>query len=108
MTCGVVCLRVGTFVDFCCLFIMLFCCCTLGGVGVSGEIICNLVSDWLGMSGVIFSPSFGAALMGGTVGATVMGGVVTLGKDGATLGGDTVCCCGAVVGTCCCGLKVAR
>ena len=94
MTCGVVCLRGGTFVAFCCLFIMLFCCCTLGGVGVSGEIICNLVSDWLGMGGVMLSCSGGAALMGGAVGATVMGGVVTLVKDRATLGGETVCCCG--------------
>ena len=30
--------------------------------------------------------------MGGAVGATVMGGVVTLGKDGATLGGETGGC----------------
>ena len=107
MTCGVIYLRVGTFFDFCCLFIVLFHCCTLGGVGVSCEIKWNLVSDRLGMGGVILSRSGGTALMGGDVVATVMGGVVTLGKDGATLGGDTVCCCGAVVGTCCCGWKVA-
>ena len=93
MTCGVVCLRGGTFVAFCCLFIMLFCCCTLGGVGISGEIICSLVSDWIGMGGVIFSRSGGAAFTGGDVGATVMGGFVTLGKDGATLGGETGSCC---------------
>ena len=107
MICGVIYLRVGTFFDFCCLFIVLFHCCTLGGVGISGEIICSLVSDWIGMGGVMLSRSGGATLMGGAVGATVMGGVITLGKDGATLAGDTFCCCGAVVGTCCCGWKVA-
>ena len=98
MTCGVICLRGGTVVAFCCLFIMLFSCCTLGGVGVYGEIICNLVSDWIGMGGVMLSR------LGG---ATVMGGVVTLGKYGANLGGETVCCCGSFVGTCCCVWKVA-
>ena len=108
MTCGFICLRGGTFVAFCCLFIMLFLCYTLGGVGISGEIICNLVSDWLGMGGVMLSFLGGATLMGGAVGATVMGGVSTLGKYGATLGGETFCCCGDVVGTCCCGWKVAH
>ena len=73
---------------------MMFSCCTLGGVGVSSEIICNLVSDWLGMGGVMLSCSGGDDLLCGAVGATVMGGVVTLGKDGATLGGETVFCCG--------------
>ena len=80
----------------CCLFflfIMLFRCCTLGDVGVSGVIICNLVSDWLGMGGVMLSPLGGDALMGVAFGATVMGGVVTLEKDGATLGGETGSCC---------------
>ena len=105
---GVVCLRGGTLVAFCCLFIVLFRCCTLGGVGVSGEIICNLVSDWLGIGGVMLTRTGGATMMGGAVGATVMGGVITLGTDGATLGGETICCCGAVVGTCCCGLRLAR
>ena len=108
MTCGVVCLRGGTFVAFCCLFIMLFYYCTLGGVGVSGEIICSLVSDWIGGGGVMLSRSGVAALMGGAVGATVMGGVVTLGKDGATLCGEIVCCRGADVRTCCCGWKLER
>ena len=70
--------------------------------------MCNLLSDWLGGSGVMISHSGGAALMGGDVGATVMGGVATLGKDGVTLGGETVCYFGAVVGTCCCGWNVAR
>ena len=87
---------------------MLFRCCTLVGVGVSGEIICNLVSEWLGMGGVMLSRLVGAALMSGAVGATVRNGVVTLGKDWSTLGGETVFWCGAVVGTCCCGCKVAR
>ena len=108
MTCGVVCLRGGTLVAFCCLFIMLFRCCTLGGVGVSGGIIFSLVSDWLGMGGVMLSRSGVATVMGGAVGATVMGGVITLGKDGATLGGEKFCSCGAVVESCCCGWKVAR
>ena len=82
---------------------MLFYCCTLGGVGVSGEIICNLVSEWLVMGGLMLSCLGGATFMGGAVGAIVMGGAVTLGKDGATLGGEKCCCCGAFVGTCCCG-----
>ena len=91
-----------------CLFVMLFCCFTLGGVGISGGIICNLLSDWLGGGGVMLSFSGVAAFMGGAVGATMTGGVVTLGKDGATLGGETVCCCGAIVGTCCCGWNMAH
>ena len=62
-------------------------------MGVSGGIICNLLSDWLGGGGVMFSRSGVAALMGGAVGDTVMGCVVTLGKDGATLGGETGSCC---------------
>ena len=82
---------------------MMVCCCILGGVGVSGAIICNLLSDWIGMGGVMLSRSGVAALIAGAVGATVMGGVINLGKDGATLGGETVCCCGTNVGTCCCG-----
>ena len=60
-------------------------------MGVSGKIICSLVSNWLGMGGVMLSRSGGATLMGGAVGATVMGGVITLGKDGATLGGEKFC-----------------
>ena len=104
MICGVIFLRGGTFVAF----YWLFCCCTLGGVGVSGGIICNLLSDCIGRGGVMLSRSGVAALMGGAVGATVMSGVVTLGKYGATLGGETGSCCGAVVGTCCCGWNVAR
>ena len=94
-------------VSFCYLFIMLFRCCTFGGVGVSGEIKCSLVSDWLGMCGLILTRLGVATVMGGAVGATMMGGVITLGKYGATLGGETFFCCGAVVGTCCCGWRVA-
>ena len=49
-----------------------------------------------------------AAVMGGTFGVTVMGGIVTLGNDGATLGGETGSCFDASVGTCCCVWTVAR
>ena len=61
-------------------------------MGLSGGIICNLLSDWLGGGGVMLSRSGVAALMGGAVGATVMGGVVNLEKDGSTLGGETGRC----------------
>ena len=108
MKSGVISLRGGTFLAFCCLFIMLFCCCNLGGVGASCEIIFNLVSAWRGMGGVMLSRLGGAALMDGDVDSTVMGGVITLGKDWSTLGDEPVFCCGAVVGTCCCGWEVAR
>ena len=47
------------------------------------------------------------AVMGGTFGVTVMGGIVTLGNDGANLGGETGRCFNASVGTCCCGWSVA-
>ena len=63
-------------------------------MGVSGGIICNLLSEWLGGGGVMLSRLSVAALMGGAVGATVMIVVVTLGKYGATLGGETGRCCG--------------
>ena len=66
-------------------------------MGVSGGIICTLLSDWIGGGGVMLSRLGVAALMGGAVGATVMGGVVALGKDGATLGGDTGSCCDWIV-----------
>ena len=49
-----------------------------------------------------------ADVMGGTFGVTVMGGIVTLGNDGATLGGKTGRCCDAFVKTCCCSWTVAR
>ena len=70
---------------------------TLGGVGVSGGIICTLFSDWFGRGGVKFSWSVVA----------VMGGIFTLGNFGATLGGETGGCFVASVGTCCCGWTVA-
>ena len=73
-------------------------CFTLGGVGVSGGIICTLLSDWLGGGGVMLSWSGVAALMGGTFGVTVMGGIVTLGNNGATLGGETGSCFDAFEG----------
>ena len=49
-----------------------------------------------------------SAVMGGTFGVTVMGGIVTLGTNGATLGGEIVIYFDASVGTCCCGWTVAR
>ena len=49
-----------------------------------------------------------ADVMGGTFGVTVMGGIVTLGNDGATLGGETVICFNASLGTFCCVWKVAH
>ena len=73
---------------------------TLVGVGVSGGIICTLLSDWLGGGGVILSRSGVTALMGGTFGVTVMCGIVTLGNYGATLGGETGSYFDAFVGTC--------
>ena len=76
MICGVICLRGSTFVAFC----WQFCCFILGVVGISGGIICNLLSDWIGGGGVMFSRLGVTALMGVAVGATVMGGVVTLEK----------------------------
>ena len=89
MICGVICLRGGTFFDFCWRFF----CFALGGVGLSGGIIWNLLSDCLSWGGVMLSRSGVSALMGGAVGATVMGGIFTLGKDGSTLGGETCSCC---------------
>ena len=85
-----------------------FLCSTLGGVGVSSGIVCTLLSDWLGGGGVMLSWSGVAAVMGGTFGVTVIGGIVTLVNDGATLGGDTSSCFDAFVGTCCCGWTVER
>ena len=49
-----------------------------------------------------------AAVMGGTFGVTVMGGIVTLGNNGATLGGETGSCFDVFVGTFCFGWTVAR
>ena len=71
---------------------------TLGGVGVSGGIVCTLFSDWFGGGGVILSRSVVA----------LMGVIFTLGNFGATLGGEPGSCFDASVGTCCCGWTVAR
>ena len=77
-------------------------------MGASGGIVCTLLSDWFGGVGVMLSRSGVAAVMGGTFGVTVIGVIVTLGNNGATLGGDTGSCFDAFVGTCCCGWTVAR
>ena len=50
---------------------------TLGGVGVSGGIICTLFSDWF----------YGCGLKLSRSGVAVMGCIFTLGNFGATLGG---------------------
>ena len=91
---GVFGLRGIAFVASCCRFL----CYTLGGVGVSGGIVCTLFSDLFGRGGVMLSRS----------GVAVMGGIFTLGNFGATLGGETGSCFDASVGNCCCGLTVAR
>ena len=71
---------------------------TLGGVGVSGGVVCTLLSDWFGGGGVMISRSDVA----------VMGGIFTLCNFGATLGGETGSCFDASMGTYCCGWTVAR
>ena len=76
-----------------------FLCSILGGAGVSGGIVCTLLSDWYDRGGVILSWSGVAAVIGGTFGVTVMGRIVTLETDGDTLGGDTGRCFNASVGT---------
>ena len=90
---GIFGLRGSVFVASCWWFLFS----TLGGVGVSSGIICTLFSDWFGGCGVKLSRS----------GVAVMGGISTLGNFGATLGGETVGCFVASVGTCCCGWTVA-
>ena len=99
---GVIGLRGSAFVASCWRFL----CSTLGCVGVSGGIVCTLLFDWLGGGGVMLSRSGVAAVMGGTFGVTVMGGIVTLGNDGATLGCATGSCFDSFVGNCCCGWTV--
>ena len=88
---GVIRLSGSAFVASCWRFL----CFALGGVGVSGGIICTMLSEWLGGGGVILSRSGVSALMGGTFGVTVIGGIFTLGNDGANLGGETGSCFGA-------------
>ena len=94
---GVIGLRGDVFVAFCWRFL----CFTLRGVDVSGVIICTLLYDWLGGGGVMLSQLGVTALMSGTVGCTVMCGIVTLGKknDGATLGGEIGSCFDDFFGT---------
>ena len=101
---GVIGLRGSAFVASCWRFL----CSTLGGVGVSGGIVCTLLSDWRGGGGVMLSRSGVASGMGGTTCVTLMGGIVTLGNDVSTIGGDAGSCFDAFVGTCCCGWTVAR
>ena len=76
--------------------------------GVYDGILCTLFSDWFGEGGVMLSRSGVAAVMGGNFGVIVMRGIVTIGNDGATLGGETGSCFDAFVGNCCCGWTVAR
>ena len=89
-------LRGSAFVASCWRFLFF----ALGGVGVSGGIICTLLSDWPSGGVVMLSRSGVATFMGGTFGVTVMGGIVTLGNEGATLGVETGSCFYAFVGTC--------
>ena len=70
---------------------------TLGGVGLSGEIICTLFSDYFVRCRVKLSRS----------GVAVMGGISTLGNFGATLGGGPGGCFDESMGTSCCGWTVA-
>ena len=63
---------------------------TRGGVGLSGGIICTILSDWFGGCGVTLSRS----------GVSVIGGIFTLGNFGATLGVRPGECVAVYVGTC--------
>ena len=67
---------------------------TLGGVVLSGGIICTIFPDWFGGCGVPLSRS----------GVAGIGGMYTLGKFGATLGGRP----GDTWPTTKCGPKVAK
>ena len=69
---------------------------TLGGVGVSGGIICTLFSDWFGWCGVKLYRS----------GVAVMGGIFTIRNFGDTLVGGPGGCFDDSVGTSCCGWTV--
>ena len=70
---------------------------TLGDVGVSGGIICTLLSDWFGRCVVKQSRD----------GVAMIGGILTLGNFGATLGGETGGLFEESVGTWCYGWTVA-
>ena len=85
-----------------------FLCFNFAGVRVSGGIICTLISYWLGGCVIMLSRLGISAFMGGTFGVTMIGGIVSLGNDGATLGDDTGSRFDEFVGTCCCGWTVAR
>ena len=61
----------------------------LGGVGVSGGVVCSMLSEWFGGGGLMLSWS----------GVAVMGGIFTLGNFGATLGGGPGGCVDDSVGT---------
>ena len=65
----------------------------LGGVGISGGIICTLLSDCCGGCVVKLSRS----------GVAVMGGISNLGNFGVTLGGGPGGCFDDSMGTSCCG-----
>ena len=69
---------------------------TLGGVGLSGGIICTIFPDWFGGCGVMLYRS----------GVVAIGGIFTLGKFVATLGGRTGDCVAVSDGTCCSGWTV--
>ena len=70
---------------------------TLGGVGISGGIICTLFSEYFGGCGVTLYRS----------GVAVMGGILTLGNFGAILVGGPGGCFDESMGTSCCGWTVA-
>ena len=63
---------------------------TLGGVGLSGGIICTIFSDWFGGCGVTLS----------RYGVVVIGGMFTLGNFGATIGGMPGDCVSVSDGIC--------
>ena len=69
---------------------------TLGGVGLSGGIICTLFPDWFGGCGVTLSWS----------GVVLIGGMFTLGNFGASLGGRSGDCVAVSDGIYCSGWTV--
>ena len=69
---------------------------TIGGVGLSGGIICTLFFDWF----------VGCVVMLSRSGVVVIGGMFTLGNFGATLGGRPGDCVAVSDGICCSGWTV--
>ena len=69
---------------------------TLGGMVLSGGIICTLFPDWFGRCGVTLYRS----------GVVMTGGMFTLGNFGATLGGRPDDCVAVSDGICCSGWTV--